>query len=238
MHGLLRSFHGRSIMDGLAIMISEVTSGIQELLGTFRLPFVVLDGDVDGSEHDSVVIDQLGGARVMMCHLVHICRARRIFFLGGLATNVDTIARLEAYRQVLHECRLPFSPEDIYYLDYQYDTAWEFATQHVREWVGKRHCLFAANDEMACGVVDAAAAAGVRIPENLAVVGFDDTRVARMTRPPLTTVRVPMAQMGAKAIELLCARVSDPERPFTRVSIEPELIIRESCGAGKGHSRV
>lgn len=230
-HSLLQGFHGRSLMDGLAIMVSEVTSGMQELLGTFRLPFVVLDGDVDGAEHDSVLIDQFGGARAMMRHLVETCRTRRVFFLGGLETNVDTIARLEAYRQVLGEHGLPFSPGDVYHLDYQYDTAWEFARAHVREWVGERHCVFAANDEMACGVVDAATAAGVSVPEDLAVVGFDDTRVARMTRPPLTTVHVPMAQMGAKAIELLCERLADPKRPAAHVSLHPELIVRESCGA-------
>ncbi|MCP4590865.1 MAG: LacI family transcriptional regulator [bacterium] len=228
---LLHGFHGRSIMDGLAIMVSEVTGGIQEVLGTFRLPFVVLDDDIDGADHDSVTIDQLGGARAMMRHLVETCRVSRVFFLGGLETNVDTIARLKAYRQVLGEHQVPFSASDIYHLDYRYETAWEFARQHVSEWVGERHCVFAANDEMASGVVDAAAAAGVKVPEDLAVVGFDDTRVARMTRPPLTTVRVPMAQMGAKAIELLCSRLADPAQPADQVSLQPELIVRESCGA-------
>ena len=56
--------------------------------------------------------------------------------------------------------------------------------------------------------------------------------IARMTRPALTTVRVPMAKMGAYAVELLCQRITDPQRPPTRISLTPELVIRESCGHG------
>ena len=80
------------------------------------------------------------------------------------------------------------------------------------------------------GIVNAAAARGIRVPHDLAVVGFDDTRVARMTHPGLTTVRVPMAQMGATAIELLCKRLSDSDVAPTRITLQPELVIRESCG--------
>jgi LacI family transcriptional regulator len=227
---LLQGVQQRSVMDGVAVMVSELTSGIQELLADFRLPFVVLDGDVDGGVHDSVLIDQLEGARAMMQHLVHTCGFQRIVFLGGLGTNMDTIARLEAYREVLREAGRPISSEDIYHLDYQYETAYAFAQRHLRGWVGERNCVFAANDEMACGVVDAATAVGVNIPAELAVVGFDDTRVARMTRPSLTTVRVPMSQMGAKAIELLCDRLANPDRPPRIVSLHPQLVVRESCG--------
>jgi LacI family transcriptional regulator len=228
---LLQGVQQRSVMDGVAVMVSELTSGIQELLTDFRLPFVVLDGDVDGAAHDSVLIDQLEGARAMMHHLVHTCGARRIVFLGGLETNMDTIARLEAYREVLRGAGRPISHQDIYHLDYQYDTAYAHAKEHLPEWIGEGSCVFAANDEMACGVVDAATAIGVNIPAELAVVGFDDTRVARMTRPALTTVRVPMSQMGAKAIELLCDRLANPDCAPRSVSLHPQLVVRESCGA-------
>jgi LacI family transcriptional regulator len=226
---LLSAIQQRSLLDGVAVMVSELTDRIQEVLIDFRLPLVILDREIDGTPHDSVLIDQRHGATAMMRHLVDECAARRIIFVGGLETNVDTIARLEAYRQVMAESGLTVWSTDIYHLDYQYETAYELANRHVREWAGPGCCVFAANDEMACGIVDAATAAGLSVPRDLAVVGFDDTRVARMTRPPLTTVRVPMAKMGAKAIELLCQRIADPQRPPTRISLQPELIVRESC---------
>ncbi len=230
-HSLLHAIRQRTLLDGVAVMVSELTDRIQDVLTDFRLPFVVLDDEIGGAPHDSVLIDQRHGATAMMRHLVGPCGAKRIVFVGGLETNFDTIARFEAYRQALANAKLPFSRSDVYYLDYEYETAYNLASKHVREWAAPDCCVFAANDEMAAGIVAAANAAGLSVPRDLGVAGFDDTRVARMTRPPLTTVRVPMSEMGAKAMELLCRRVADPQRPPTRISLKPELIVRESCGA-------
>ncbi len=230
-HALLRAMQQRTLLDGVAVMVSELTDRIQEALAGFALPLCVLDAEVDGSPHDSVVIDQRQGAVALMRHVTQRAGWRRIIFVGGHETNVDTIARLEAYLQVLAERDLPLVPGDVYHLDYQYDTAYALAAERVRSWAGPGHGVFAANDEMAAGIVAAATAAGVAVPQELAVVGFDDTRIARMTRPPLTTVRVPMAKMGARAVELLCQRIAEPQRPPTRISLQPELIARESCGA-------
>jgi len=230
-HSLLHAIRQRALLDGVAVMVSELTDRVQDLLTDLRLPLVLLDSEIEGAAHDSVLIDQRHGAAAIVRHLVTRCGARRVIFVGGLKTNVDTIARFEAYRQVLEQDRLPFPPDDVFYLDYEYESAYELARRHVRDWAGSRNAVFAANDEMAAGILAAAADAGIAVPRELAVVGFDDTRVARMTRPPLTTVRVPMAEMGARAIELLCQRVSYPDRPTTRVFLQPQLIVRESCGA-------
>lgn len=229
-HSLLETMRQRALLDGIAVMVSEVTDRVQSILARFSLPVVVLDADVDGIPHDCVIIDQRAGAVALMEHVVRACGAQRVIFVGGQETNVDTIARREAYQQVLTQTGLPFTAEDIYHLDYQYDTAFELAAHCVQDWAGRGSCVFAANDEMAAGIIAAAKAAGVSLPENLAVVGFDDTRVARMTYPALTTVRVPMATMGAKAIHLLCQRIGDPHLPPTRISLAPELVVRESCG--------
>ena len=230
-HSLLYAIRQRTILDGVAVMISELTDRIQEILTSFNVPFVLLDTDLETAPHDSVLIDQSCGARAATQHLINNCGAKRVIFVGGLETNVDTIARFEAYREALNEAGLPFEQADVHYLDYEYESAYKLTEQHIQDWAGAGNCVFAANDEMAAGVVAAAAAGGVAVPQQLAVVGFDDTRVARMTRPPLTTVRVPMSEMGAQAIKLLCERVSDPKRPTNRISLRPELIIRESCGA-------
>lgn len=293
-HSLLQSLQNRTLLDGVAVMVSELTDHVQEVLRDFRLPFVVLDADVEGTPHDCVIIDQRHGAVALMRHLVQDGGRRRIFFVGGLETNVDTIARFHAYKQVLAESEIPLREADIAYLDYGYDTAYRFALERVRDWaglgasaetpaapsptadrgaaagtrgdatggrgdaaggrgdtasrgsdVGGRavfpasdekaaggRAVFAANDEMAAGIIAAAAACGVRVPEQLAVVGFDDTRIAKMTRPALTTVRVPMSRMGAEAIRLLCERIADPQRAPTRVTLQPELVVRDSCGSG------
>ncbi len=231
MRSLLEDLNRGSIVDGVAVMVSEQTKGLQEVLLKVRVPAVILDSVLEGGLQDNVVIDQRAGALALTRHLVTDCEVKRIFFVGGLDTNTDTIARREAYQEVLRASGLPVSPDDVYHLDYQYESAYALAQEQVREWAGEGNCVFAANDEMACGVIDAATEAGVQVPRDLAVVGFDDTRIAAMTRPPLTTVRVPMFQMGATAIELLCQRLADPQKPSRQVSLSPELIVRESCGA-------
>jgi LacI family transcriptional regulator len=83
---------------------------------------------------------------------------------------------------------------------------------------------------MAAGIIAGANAMKVVVPQELGVVGFDDTRVAQMTKPLLTTVRVPMSSMGAQAMDLLCQRIADPDRPPAKVSLPAKLVIRESCG--------
>lgn len=221
--------HG--LVDGLAIMVSDtMIAGIGSTLAELNVPVVVLDDEIHGVEHDAVIIDQHQGALAMMEHLLTDCHCQRICFVGGVETNIDTQARYKAYREALKKAGIAFHKDDVYHLDYTYDSAYQLAIEKVRSWAGPKHAVFAANDEMAAGIIAGAAASGVNVPKDLGVVGFDDTRVAQMIKPPLTTVRVPMSKMGASAIELLSQRIAEPDRPPTRVSLAAELVVRESCG--------
>lgn len=221
----------QGLVDGIVVMVSEMNSQIRSSLPSARVPIVVLDGEVPGVKHDTVAIDHGEGAKAMAHHLVNSRPEDRLIFVGGKETNLDTIDRLAAFRETLsNEGRAP-TAEDIIHLDYTYETAFEYASDCILQWASGPTTIFAANDEMAAGVIDAAIAATLRVPEDIRVVGFDDTRVAQLTRPRLTTVRVPMADMGASAVELLCKRLADPSRATTKVTLQTELVVRESCGA-------
>jgi LacI family transcriptional regulator len=221
-----------SMVDGLALMISDtMAAGIGPTLAQLHVPIVVLDDEIGGVEHDAVIIDQRQGALAMMRHLLEDCAAERVFFVGGVKTNIDTQARYEAYRDALRDAGLKFHKEDVYHLDYTYESAYRLAVETAREWAGQHRQVFAANDEMAAGIIAGATASGISVPRDMGVVGFDDTRVAQMIKPPLTTVRVPMAKMGAAAIELLCQRIEEPNRPAVKVALPSELVVRQSCGA-------
>lgn len=229
-HDILAAVGTRGLVDGIAVMVTEMSSRIRSSLRGADMPLVVLDGDVPRAKHDTVTIDQRGGAEAMVRHLVAARPNERIVFIGGLETNLDTMDRLAAYRRVLADVGREPGDDDIVHLDYSYETAYDFATAHVLGWAAEPTTVFAANDEMAAGVIDAAIAATLGVPGDLRVVGFDDTRIAQLTRPRLTTVRVPMAEMGAAAIELLCKRLAEPDRPSERVTLDTELVVRESCG--------
>ncbi|MBI5865709.1 MAG: LacI family DNA-binding transcriptional regulator [Planctomycetes bacterium] len=234
---LLYALEQRALLDGLAVMISDAGAHIGPALAASRLPFVVLDDEIEGPAHDSVIINQACGAATLMRHLLTNCGVRRVIFVGGPATNTDTQARLTSCREVLKAAGLALPSSSVYHLDYLYETAYVLASKHLPEWRGRDACIVAANDEMAAGIVAAANSLGVEIPNDIAVVGFDDTRIARMTRPPLTTVRVPTSAMGASAIEILCQRIAEPQRPPTRISLDPELVVRESCGGNRSEKR-
>lgn len=231
-HDVLSAVGTQGLVDGIVVMVTEMSSLIRSSLAASSLPLVVLDGDLEGTKHDTVAIDHHRGAEMLMRHLLTTHPNSRIVFIGGHETNLDTIDRLNAYRKVLAQVGR-FVEDDIFHLDYSYETAFQFATGRVIEWAKQGSVVFAANDEMAAGVVDAAIAATLDVPSDLPVVGFDDTRIAQLTRPRLTTVRVPMAEMGAKAIELLCNRLTEAERPAERVTLPTDLVVRESCGGAK-----
>jgi LacI family transcriptional regulator len=228
------SDHG--LVDGIVVMVSDIDSKTKKTLARVMIPFVVLDGQVDGIKHDSVVIDQRHGAEAMVKHLVEDCGAERVIFVGGLKTNIDTIDRLEAYKDVMDRAFLKIGPNDVYHLDYSYEKAFELGRKQVQGWADSDAFVFAANDEMAAGIIDAAIEKGIAVPEELKVVGFDDTRIAQMTRPRLTTVHVPMSSMGALAVEVLCQRLKDPKRPPTKLTLQSDLVVRESCGTPKVES--
>src|SRR6478609_6354594 len=213
-----------ALVDGLAIMVSDtMVSGIGPQLAQLNLPLVVLDDEIEGVEHDAVLIDQRQGALAVMQHLIEDCHAKRVIFVGGVKTNIDTQARYKAYRDALKQAGIKVqTASDVFHLDYTYESAYKLALDKVRHWAGPNHKVFAANDEMAAGIIAGAIARNVHVPQELGVVGFDDTRVAQMTNPLLTTVRVPMSRMGATAIELLCERIADPARPAAKVSLQAE----------------
>jgi LacI family transcriptional regulator len=227
---VLSAVSNHGLVDGIVVMVSDIDSKTKKTLADVRIPFVVLDGQVDGVKHDSVVIDQRHGAEAMVKHLIGDCDAKRVVFVGGLRTNIDTIDRLEAYKDVMQNASLKVSAEDVHHLDFSYEKAFDLGSEKVREWADSKAYVFAANDEMAAGIIDAAIDQGISVPDELRVVGFDDTRIAQMTRPRLTTVHVPMSSMGALAVELLCQRLKDPNRPPSKLMLQADLIVRESCG--------
>ena len=97
----------------------------------------------------------------------------------------------------------------------------------------KPDAVFAASDLMAIGGMRAVREAGLKIPQDVAFVGFDDVSVARYANPQLTTIRQPIAQFGTNAVEILIDLIENGIKPARRIIMETELIIRDSCGASR-----
>jgi LacI family transcriptional regulator len=223
---------GSGRVDGLIIAVAENTDQIIQTLSERNDPIVVLDCDVKNI--DGVRVDNRSGSREATEHLIKTHGLRRLRFVGGPENNVDTIERADGFREALAKNNLPESAgHTLFFPDYDYNHGYEAGEQLIKEGLTEKLGIVAANDDLARGVIDALFRAGISVPENgICVVGYDDSRVARFARPTLTTVRVPLSEIGSMAIDMVMDRLSGRRTSPIQLAMKTELIIRQSCGCG------
>lgn len=223
----MRAMRGR--VDGVLLMSPDIDA--DSLLNVPpSLPVVLLCSPARGPEFDSVIIENFRGAREMVGHLTSLGH-RRIAIIKGALGNYDAAERLRGYRAALRDAGV--TPERSLERDGDFTEAGGYAAAlEVLAIEPRPTAIFAANDSMAIGALSALRESGVRIPEDMAVAGFDDIPLARYMDPPLSSVRVPIADLGARAVETLLHAIthkSDHTRQRERVSTN--LVIRRSTGA-------
>jgi LacI family transcriptional regulator len=210
----------RGLVDGLIVMSPDLEPSALVADLPPGLPVVMLNSKVGG--HPSVTIDNSGGARDVVKHL-HALGHRRIAFISGPTHNADAEQRRRGYRTAMSalnleviECPGTFTEE----------SGFEAGKALIS---GRKRptAVFAANDSMAIGALSAFLEAGLRIPEDVALVGFDDIPIARFLAPPLTTVKVPIAELGRRGFALLTDGAT--AKPVAKLSTS--LVVRRSCGA-------
>ena len=178
----------------------------------------------------SVGVDNERGMREVVEHMVVAHGHRRIAFIRGPASNEEAERRLAVYRDVLRVHGIPYDPSIVH------DGGFirESGIQAARDWLqaGARfdaEAIVAASDLMALGAMETLQAAGRRVPEDLAVVGFDDINEARFARPQLTTARQPYRSLARQAVHMAMRSIDGLPVP-ERVMLAPELVVRRSCG--------
>ena len=223
----MRAMRGR--VDGVVVMSPDLDA--ESLLNIPKsLPVVLLCSSPSGDAPDSLTIDNCRGARAMVRHLVSLGH-RRIAIIKGASRNYDAAERLRGYRLALREAGI--TPTRDVERDGGFTESGGFAAALALLTVSPRPtAIFAANDAMAIGALSALRQSGVHVPGEMAIAGFDDIPLARYMDPPLTSVRVPISDLGALAVEMLVHGVAHKNhhaRQCARVSTE--LVIRRSCGA-------
>ena len=177
--------------------------------------------------------DDAEGMRDAVRHLIDVHGHRRIAFVRGPEGNQDADLRFAAYREVLLERGLVFDAAVVSPGDFLPKAG----AEAVRSMLDERHvtseALVAANDSMALGAIEALRQRGIKVPQTIAVIGFDDLDESRFALPPLTTVRQPLYQQGRRALTLVLERIAGRDGP-SAIQMDSELIIRESCGCSSG----
>ncbi len=224
----------RACVDGLLVAANVLASGVgTEAVRAFcersGLPVVSI-GELSG--FPQIDIDNRSGFRAVIEDLVLHHGRRRLAFIRGAVANPDSIAREQVFRETLAELRIPVIEEAILpgnFLEASGASAVRTLLDERGLALDALDAIVAANDQMAVGAVHELAARRVRIPHDIAVVGFDDDDHARSNSPPLTTVAQPLDAVAERAFELLLDRIAGHEVP-ERTVLAAKPIFRRSCG--------
>jgi LacI family transcriptional regulator len=210
-----------SITDGIIVVTPSAR--------TFRTgePLVAVDPHSEAVEFPAVIATNHVGALAAMNHLISLGH-RRIGFIGGRPELQSSQRRLQGYYDSLSEAQIMVDPALVQVGDFTYDSGHRCA-QALLALAAPPTAIFAANDEMAFGAMAAAEEAGVRIPADLSLVGFDNVPEAAATHPPLTTVDQSLEKMGQVAAELLIKVINGAELAHLLHKVPTTLIVRESC---------
>ena len=215
------SLLNNSITDGVIVVTPEATHF------NTNAPLVAVDPHYEINEYPSVISTNWEGAMEAMRYLINLGH-RRIAFISGRYDLQSAISRLRGYQDGLTQAGIPIDPNMIMQGDFTADSGFKCAAQ-LLNLPEPPTAIFAANDEMALGVYQAARDAGFSIPEDLSVVGFDNIPEAAQCEPGLTTIHQPMQEMGKIAVQMLLKLIEGEPLEEGIVKTSTCLIIRDSC---------
>lgn len=241
LHLLVSSYHGnpqeqaealrtmRGRVDGLLLMspYADDASRLSENLVPAQ-PAVLINSRVLDSDLPSLAIDNRRAAAEMVRHLADSGR-RRIAFISGPSDNFDARDRLEGYREALAQA-LPGVDPWVVAGDFT-EAGGHSAAQKLLDASPRPDAVFAANDMMALGCLFALQQAGVDVPEDIAVAGFDDIPLAKYSLPPLTTMRVDIAGIGARAMQMLLGQLAEGGTAAASARMDAKLNVRHSTAS-------
>jgi len=217
-------------VDGLVVISYSTQAAVGHLLRLrARCPSIVLVNRYhDDLSLDTVLLGDFEGGRLATGHLA--ARGHRhIAFLGLDPASAATIRTTHGYHEALYAYKLPDALENLAFSAKDVTVA-RLATERLLERNPRLTAIVAVSDTHAAGALQAAQAYGRRVPEDLAITGYDDTPGAVYTTPSLTSVRMPWQEAGTRAAELVLERLAEPDRPAVRVDLAPSLSIRASSG--------
>lgn len=217
-------------VDGVIVLSPMQEDGYELELLQKRIPYILLDNQQPSPSAPSVVVNNFKGGYEATRHLIGLGH-RKIAHIAGPRAFLSSRDRERGFVQALAEAGLePWSVEPG---EFNIDSGYRIAEAWIAA-ASLPEAVFAADDHIALGVVDACKNAGLRVPRDLSVVGFDDQLLASALRPALTTVRQPADKIGRRGVELLLAAIEgQQQRRHVTVQIDPELIVRDSTAAAK-----
>lgn len=218
-------------VDGIVLApVSDGNAGVLEFLKANHVPTVLIDRAVD-DDFDQVSTENLQATADLVLHLAQHGH-RRIGFVNGRSGIVTSLERLEGYRRGLRMAALAAHPDLIEQGESSVNGARE-AVHRLLDRQGPPTAIVTGNNLMTIGTLRALREAGLRVPEDVALAGFDDFDWAEFASPPLTVMAQPALELGRIAVDLLLRRLANPSATPQTVRLSPKLMVRASCGCGQ-----
>ncbi|WP_035795199.1 LacI family DNA-binding transcriptional regulator [Kitasatospora mediocidica] len=214
-------------VDGVLLVAVHRDDPLPTVLEDLRIPSVLAGRRGDQEPLSYVAADNAGGARMAVRHLLRRGCERIATVTGPLDMEVAQ-ARLGGYRAALEEAGREYRDELVEQADFT-EQGGRAAMRALLERVPEVDAVFCASDVMAAGALQSLRAAGRRVPQDVALIGFDDSIVARHTDPAMTSVRQPIQEMGRTMVRLLLEEIAEPGRARRQVVLATELVVRESA---------
>lgn len=214
-------------VDGLIIVGSRIKEDEYLSGRTWEVPLVLVERRLTAPGLNCVWVDSITGAYKATRYLIDQGHRRIAHICGTLGFQV-ALDRLEGYKRALADTGLPYAEELVASGHFVWQDGYT-ATKEVLKQTPRCTAVFAGNDTMAYGALQAIAESGLEVPRDIAVVGFDDLEFSLLTNPPLTTVRQPRMEMGKKAVSILVSILAGKAEEGVKISLTPELIIRRSA---------
>ncbi|MEU4921652.1 LacI family DNA-binding transcriptional regulator [Streptomyces parvus] len=223
-------------VDGFAVLARTVPTADLEVISR-RLPVVMLAGPREIDHLDHIVVANAEGERELTRHLIEDHGLRRLAFVGAEEESPDAQARFRGFQEACRDAGLPAPSRPEVRAGMMTQAEGALAADALLDrsegtGVERPEAMLFANDQMAVGALQALERRGVRVPEDIAVTGFDGIPLSRIVRPPLTTVRQPIRRLGEEAVELLVQRLADPGRAPVSLELPVSVTRRASCGCG------
>jgi len=217
-------------VDGMIITPTQKRPETIVRLKERGFPFVLMGRSFEGIQANSVVNDDVRGGFLATDYLIAKGH-RRILFLGGEPQISSAVKRMAGYKQALERRGLPFVPEMVVWGAPSLEGGYDKAKELLSTGKADLSAIFCFSDLVAIGVMLALRELGVGIPEEIALVGYDDIKFAPALHPPLTTVDICKYRLGEKSAELLIAQLKLPpsKRMLQEVILEPRLVVRSSA---------
>ena len=215
------------MVDGLLLVLPRSPADFIGNLTQRKFPFILIDHQGAGRECPAVGATNWQGGYNATEYLISLGHTRIGFITGSMDLGC-AVDRLDGYRSALRTNHIADAPELVYEGDFTQPDGYAGACA-LLDLPEPPTAIFASNDVMAMGAMDAVRNRGLRIPDDVSIIGFDDIPQSSLVRPALTTVSQPLEKMGRVATQMLLDLLKNPEKEADRIELPTQLIVRDSC---------